>query len=136
MTPAVAELAAPPGSSRLMRTRQAIAGALEAGGIRVAYGGKLAAPCVLVEAGDPWAAVESLHGRRVARWKLTAVAGRADSEGALDALAELVDTADAALLGLPGVQLPTWAKPFDAQLGAVPYAATVATIQLMTEVQT
>jgi len=135
MTPAVAELAAP-GTSRLMRTRQAIAAALEAGGLRVATTGQLAAPGVLLEAGDPWAAVESLHGRRVARWKVTLVAGRSDSEGALDTLAELVDAADRALLGLPGVQLPTWAKPFDAQLGAVPYAATVATIQLSTEVLT
>lgn len=117
-----------------MATRRAIQVALEDGGVRVAFTGKFSAPCVLIEAGDPWAAVDlSLHGKRVARWKLTAVAGRADSEAALELLADLVDTADAALLALRGVQLPTWAKPFDAQLGAVQYAATVATIQLLTE---
>jgi len=117
-----------------MASRAVIANALEAGGVRVAFTGKFAAPCALIEAGDPWAAVDlSLRGgRRNARWRITLVAGRADSEGALEALAELVDKADAALLPAR-VQLPTWAKPFDALLGNVPYAATVATIQLLTE---
>lgn len=117
-----------------MATRGAIATVLEAGGVPVAFTGKFSAPCVLIEAGEPWAAVDlSLRGKRTARWQLTLVAGRADSEGALETLAALVDKADAALLALPGVQLPTWAKPSDAQLGNVPYATTVATIQLLTE---
>lgn len=116
-----------------MANRAAIATALEAGGVRVAYTGKFAAPCALLEAGDPWAAVDlSMGRRRTARWDITLVAGRTDSEGALAMLAELVDTADRALLALPGVQLPTWAKPFDAMLGSVPYAATKSTVQMIT----
>ena len=116
-----------------MASRTAIIGALDAGGIRTATGGKFTAPCVVVEAGDPWAAVDlSMGRRRTARWKLTAIAGRVDSEGALEALADLVDSVDAALLTIQGVQLPTWAKPFDAALGAVPYAASETTIQMLT----
>lgn len=117
-----------------MATRSAIAGALEAGGVRVAFTGKLAAPCVLLEAGDPWAAVDLSMGRkRTARWHLTLVAGRIDSEAALEGLAKLIDETDAALLTLPGVQLPTWSKPADAVLGTAPYATTEATIQMLTE---
>lgn len=116
-----------------MGSRTAIIGALEAGGIRAATTGKFTAPCVIVEPGDPWAAVDlSMGRRRTARWKLTAVAGRADSEGAIEALATLVDRVDLALLAIPGVQLPTWAKPFDAALQSVAYAASETTIQAMT----
>jgi hypothetical protein len=116
-----------------MATRSRIATALEAGGVRVAYTGQFSAPCALIEPGDPWGSVElSLGRKRVARWQLTLVAGRPDSEAALAALADLIDAADQALLTVPGVQLPTWAKPSDASLANVPYATTVATIQLTT----
>lgn len=120
--------------SRLLSSRNSIVSAMHAGGVNVAVSGKFSAPCVLVEAGDPWAAVDlSLRGRRTGRWKLTAVAGRADTEGAIEKLAELVDLVDAALLAVPGVQLPTWAQPFDATLDGVHYAATSSTIQALTE---
>lgn len=123
--------------SRLMATREAIDTALTQGGLRVSGTGQFTAPCVLLEAGDPWAGVDlSLRGKRTARWRLTLVAGRVDSTAALETLAELVDSADAALLTLPGVQLPTWAKPFDASLDGQSYAATVATIQLLTPEET
>jgi hypothetical protein len=115
-----------------MSTRALILAAIEAAGVRAHTTGQFAAPCVIVEAGDPWAAVDlSLGKRRTTRWRLTIVAGRADSEAALDTLAGMVDTVDDALLTIPGAQLPTWAQPFDASLGAVPYAATAVTIQLL-----
>jgi hypothetical protein len=120
--------------SRLGSSRETVILALEAGGLTVGRGGKFAAPCVLVEAGDPWAAVDlSLGARRTGRWRLTIVAGRTDSEGALELLAELVDQVDAALLTVAGIQLPTWARPFDASLEGAAYAATVSTVQLLTE---
>lgn len=120
--------------SRLSGSRADILGALEAAGIAHATTGKFAAPCVLVEPGDPWAAVElSLGARRVGRWRLTLVAGRADSAGALERLMQLVDDTDTALLTVPGLQLPTWARPFDTTLDGAAYAATAATVQLQTK---
>ena len=120
-------------TARLLASRDAIAAALTAGGVRVATTAKFSAPCAILEPGDPWAAVDlSLGRKRTGRWRLTLVAGQADSAGAHDTLAELVDLADAALLALPGVELPTWAMPFDRTLAGIPYAATVATIQYMT----
>ena len=120
--------------SRLLSSRAAILAALEAGGVNAATTGAFSAPCVLVEAGDPWAAVDlSLGRRRTGRWRLTAVAGAADSEGVIELLAELVDQVDRALLAVPGVQLPTWERPFNATTAGTTYAATAATIQTLTE---
>jgi hypothetical protein len=119
--------------SRLLASRATIAAALDAGGIRNSAGGQFAAPAVLVEPGDPWAGPFGLHGRRMGRWRLTAIAGRADTAGVLETLADLVDTVDAALLTIGGAQLPTWAGPRDVSLGNVPYAASIATIELVTE---
>jgi hypothetical protein len=112
----------------LLESRAAIIAALEARGIRTATAGKLAAPCVLVEPGDPWSEPQRVPGR-VGRWRLSAIAGRTDTEAALAALATLVDEVDAALRPLPGVQLPTWGRPFDYDVSGIKYAATVATIQ-------
>jgi hypothetical protein len=119
--------------SRLLDTRATVIAALEAAGIAYSTTGKFSAPAVLVEPGEPWAEPASLKGRRLARWRLTAVAGRADTEGSIERLADLVDSVDAALLAALGVQLPTWSMPRDVALGNVPYAASIATIQSMTE---
>jgi hypothetical protein len=117
--------------SSLLASRTRILAALDAGEVRIATSGRLSAPCVLIEPGDPWAEWARAPGR-IYRWRLTAIGGRADSEGSLLELAELVDKIDAALLA-PGAsrstQLPTWAMPTDTTLGGVAYASTVATIQ-------
>lgn len=116
--------------SSLVASRARILAALAAGDIAVATGGRFSAPCVIVEPGDPWASWERMPGR-VYRWRLTAVGGRADSEGSLEELAELVDRIDAALLdpaASRSTQLPAWARPVDTMLDGVSYAATVATI--------
>jgi hypothetical protein len=120
--------------SRLIASRGLILEALEAAGIPAATGGRFSAPCVLVEPGDPWADVERLQGRgsRLGRWQLTAIAGRSDTDAAFTELADLVDRVDAAVLTVAGLQLPTWARPTDRQLGGASYGATVATVQLMT----
>jgi hypothetical protein len=119
--------------SRLSNSKTAVATALVNGGLTVAVTGKFAAPCVLVEPGEPWASADNLGRKRTARWRLTIVAGRADTAGNQEKLAELVDTVDAALLTIPGVQLPNWGRPFDASLEGIVYAVTMATIQHMTE---
>jgi hypothetical protein len=119
--------------SRLLASRTLILDALEAGGVNTATTGKFSAPCVILEPGDPWAGVDlSLGRRRTGRWRLTLVAGKADSAGAFERLAELVDTVDAALLRVASLELPTWARPFDTTLDGAAYAATSATVQLLT----
>jgi hypothetical protein len=125
--------AEPDKSPRLLRSRAAILSALEAGGVAAATTGRFSAPCVLVEAGDPWAGPGSLGRRRVGRWRLYAIAGRADSDGVIELLAQLVDDVDVALLKLRGIQLPTWSRPINATVGGVAYAATESTIEYATE---
>lgn len=118
--------------STLLEHRAAILESLEAGGIRTATTGQLAAPCVHVEPGDPWAEPVRMPGR-LSRWRLTALAGRSDSAGALEALAELVDSVDAALLAGAGTRsssLPTWNKPSDYAVDGVPYAGAVGVLTL------
>lgn len=117
--------------SRALDDRARILAALEAADIRTATTGQLSAPGVLVEPGDPWSEPRRLPGR-ASRWQLTALAGRASSEGAYAELGELVDKLDAALRTIPGCELPSWSKPADYTVGGVPYAGTIATIQLMT----
>ena len=120
--------------SRLGASKEAIATILSENGLVVADTGKFAAPCVLFEPGEPWATVDLSFGRkRTGRWRLTLVAGRADSAGNIDKLMSMVDEADAALLKLPGVELPAWGKPFDATFGNVVYGVTQATIQYITQ---
>jgi hypothetical protein len=115
--------------SRLLDARARILAALEAASIRTATTGKLSAPCVHVEPGDPWTEPARLPGR-TSRWQLRAIAGRADSEGSYAQLGELVDLVDTALRTIDGCQLPSWAKPTDYTIDGVPYAASVATVQL------
>ena len=114
----------------IVESRAALLAALEAGGIAVATTGRFSAPGVIVEPGDPWAEWARMPGR-IYRWRLTAVGGRADSEGSLLELAGLIDAIDAALLA-PGAarssSLPSWARPVDTMLDGVSYAASVATI--------
>jgi hypothetical protein len=117
--------------SRALDDRARILAALETADIRTATTGKLSAPGVLVEPGDPWSEPRRLPGR-VSRWQLTALAGKADSAGALEALAELIDTIDGALRTVTGCELPTWSKPTDYTLTGVPYAGSIATIQIGT----
>lgn len=119
--------------NRLIASRQLILDALEAAKITHSVTAKWSAPCVLVEPGEPWASVDlSLGAKRTGRWRLTLVAGRADTAGIMDSLANLVDVVDKALLTIPGVQLPTWQRPFDIVLSGNSYAGTSATIQLIT----
>lgn len=111
-----------------MDDRGRIIAALEARGIRTSTTGRIAAPAVRVEPGDPWSEPRRLPGR-VTRWLLTAYAGGADTEGAFSRLGELIDLVDLALRALPGCELPTWSKPVDEPIGGAPVANSAATIQ-------
>lgn len=115
--------------SALLESRARILEAFAGAGIRTATTGRLAAPCVIVEPGDPWTEPVRLPGR-VARWRLTAVGGRSDSEGTLALLAELVDDVIDALRTIEGCQAPTFARPFDLAIEGGTYGATVSTIQI------
>lgn len=115
--------------SRLGEDRGRILSALEAAGIRTATGGKLTAPCVLVEPGDPWSEPRRLPAR-VSRWRLTAIAGAVDTGSGVEELAELVDLVDTALRGVDGCQLPTWARPNVAEIvDGVRRSSAIGTIQ-------
>jgi hypothetical protein len=115
--------------SRLIEARGRLISALETNGVRTAKGGQLAAPCVLIEPGDPWTEPHRMPGRNT-RWRLTAIGGKADADASYVALGDLIDGCDIALRTLDGVQLPTWTRPLDYALGGVAYAATVSTIQM------
>ena len=119
--------------SRLLDTRARLLAAFAAGGIRTATTGKYSAPVVVVEAGDPWSEPFS-HGRaRLARWRLTVIAGRSDAEGSLAALGGLVDQVDDAIRTMRSVSLPTWGQPIDLALDAGTYAASVSLVSIPTE---
>ena len=120
--------------SRLAASREQLTDALEGSGIRTATGGRFAAPCVLVEPGEPWIDRETPSRRVLVRWKLTAIAAATDTGAAYDQLAELVDTIDAALLSLRGVSLPSWGAPRDINLGNVAHPASVAFVLIHSEV--
>jgi hypothetical protein len=115
--------------SSILDSRTKLLEALETAKIRTATTGKLAAPAVLVEPGDPWSEPARLPGR-LFRWQLTALGGSPDSEGSFAALGELLEAVDAALRAIPGAGGPTWARPADIKLGGVTYAASVGTVQI------
>jgi hypothetical protein len=99
-------------SSRLASRRAELLEALRAGNVNVATSGRYAAPAVILEPADPWSEPARMPGRS-SRWRLTAVAGTADSDAAFLELAELVDRVDRALRTVDGVGLPTWGRPTD-----------------------
>jgi hypothetical protein len=124
---------APP-TPRLIAARERIADALVGSGLRVAYGGRFAAPCVLLEPAEPWIERATASRNLRTRWRVTAIAGRTDTEAAYDELAAMIDATDAALLSLRGASLPSWGAPHDVTLGNVAHPAAVGTIELHSEV--
>ena len=125
---------AAPGASRVMRARARLADALEGSGVRTALGGRFAAPCVLIEPGEPWVSRERASSSLEVHWKLTAIAGRTDTGAAYDALGALIDEVDRALLSLRGVSLPSWGAPHNVDLGNVSHAASTGVVLMYSEV--
>lgn len=114
--------------SRLSDARDVLADALTGSGIRIAYGGRFAAPCLLLEPADPWIDRATVSPRVITRWKVTAIANAADTEAAYDGLGDLIDATDKALLSLRGVSLPPWGAPHDLTLGNVAHPAAVGIV--------
>jgi hypothetical protein len=119
-------------TSRALGDRARILEALEAADIRTATTGKLSAPVVTIAPGDPWSEPRRLPGR-VTHWRLTAYAGKADSEGSLAELGELIDRIDAALRKVAGCELPAWAAPASYSPDGVDRVGAVGTIEIGTQ---
>jgi len=120
--------------SRLKDARDRLADALTGSGIRTAFGGRFAAPCILLEPAEPWIDRATVSPRVIVRWKLTAIARPADTEAAYDELADMIDATDAALLSLRGVSLPPWGAPHDLTLGNVAHPAATGVVLMHSEV--
>ena len=119
--------------SRLTDTRNRLATALAAAGLRTATGGRFAAPVVLLEPAEPWIDRDTTSHRVQVRWQLSAIARAGDSGAAYDELAALIDAIDAALLTLDGVSLPTWGAPHDVTLGNVAHPTSTGTVLMYSE---
>jgi hypothetical protein len=119
--------------SRLLNARARLADALTGSGVSVTFGGRFAAPAVLVEPGEPWVSRERSSRPLESRWKVTAIAGRSDTAGAYDELGDMIDAIDHALLSIRGVSLPSWGAPHDVTLGNVAHPASTASVLIYTE---
>ena len=119
--------------SRLLDARARLADALTGSGVSVAFGGRFAAPCVLIEPGEPWISRERASRPLESRWKCTAIAGRSDTLAAYDELGAMIDEIDRALLSIRGVSLPSWGAPHDVTLGNVSHPASTAFVLIFTE---
>jgi hypothetical protein len=86
--------------------------------VRAGTSGRFSAPCVILEAAEPWTVPARMPGRD-SRWQLTAVAGSGDADTAIEEIALLIDGCDVALRRLPGCGLPTWSRPADRLVGDV-----------------
>jgi hypothetical protein len=119
--------------SRLLDARARLADALTGSGVAVAFGGRFAAPCVLIEPGEPWISRERASRPMESRWRITAIAGRSDTTGAYDELGAMIDHIDRALLSIRGVSLPSWSAPRDLNLGNVEHPASTASVLIYTD---
>jgi hypothetical protein len=117
----------------LTDTRNRLATALAAAGLRTATGGRFAAPVVLLEPAEPWIDRDTVSHRVLVRWQLSAIARAGDSGAAYDELAALIDSVDVALLTLAGVSLPTWGAPHDVTLGNVAHPTSTGIVELYSE---
>ena len=119
--------------SRLLDARARLADALTGSGVAVAFGGRFAAPCVLIEPADPWVSRERASRPMESRWRVTAIAGSSDTLGAYDELGDMVDAIDRALLSIRGVSLPSWGAPHNVKLGNVEHPTSAATVLIYTD---
>lgn len=122
--------------SGITASRLALGTALAAAGIRVAYDpGLVQPPAVLVAATDPWVSPSGLATvSRALRWRLVAVAGRADAAVTLEDLEDLVAATLLAVHTLDGWGTPTYDAPGTVDLGGAQYLAAVGRVDHLTEV--
>lgn len=123
--------------SGITTSRLALGAALDAAGLRVAYDpGRVNPPGVLVAATDPWLTPTHLVTASAAlRWRVIAVAGRADQEVTLEALEDLVAAIVLALANLPdGWGMASFDGPGTVDLAGAQYLAAVGRLDHVTEV--
>jgi hypothetical protein len=112
--------------SGVTASRQTLHDALEAAGIRTAYrGGVFSPPVAIIAPDDPWLGPSDLAGgRRTVRWRVWAVVGVPDQEGADQAVETLMGQIVAALDPLPGWGLVIFSAPGPTDIpGGAYYAA-------------
>ena len=118
-------------------SRLALGAALESAALRVAYDpGRINPPAVLVAATDPWLTPTHLVTASTSlRWRVIAVAGRADQEVTVEALEDLVAAIVIALGNLPdGWGAPAFDGPGTVDLAGAQYLAAVGRLDHVTEV--
>jgi hypothetical protein len=124
-------------ASGITASRRVLGDALAAGGLRVAYSqGKVNPPGVLVLATDPWLTPTHLVTASTSlRWRVIAVAGRADEEVTVEALEDLVAAIVLALGTLPdGWGTPAFDGPATVDLAGATYLTATGRLDHVTEV--
>lgn len=122
--------------SGLTSSRLALGAALQDAGLRVTFDpGLVVPPAVLVAATDPWLTPTHLATlSHAVRWRVIAVAGRADVVATVEELEELVTAVLVALAQLPdGWGRPTFDGPGTTDLAGVSYLAAVGRLDHLTE---
>lgn len=116
--------------------RQELLDALNAAGVDTYYGwGAFSAPCARVMAGEPWVALNGLlGGKRMQRWEVWAVAGRADAGATFDLMEKLVQDINDAIEPLSRWGHVEWHRPTSTDMGGTRYLACRGIIETMMEV--
>lgn len=118
--------------------RLQLAGILEAVNVRVVFDpGLVTPPCALVTPADPWIVVEHIGGARTIRWRILAVAGRADAGATLGHLEDLVGAIVGALdnpASSPGWSMPEFDAPGTIDVGGAQQLAAAGRVETLTEV--
>ena len=123
--------------SGITDSRLALATTLEAAGLRVVFDpGLVSPPAVLVAATDPWLTPTQLATVSSAlRWRVVAVAGKADATVTVEELEALVSAVVVAVGNLPdGWGRVTFDGPGTVDLGGAQYLAAVGRLDHLTEV--
>jgi hypothetical protein len=124
--------------SGITDARLQLAGILEAAGVRVVFDpGLVSAPCALVVPADPWVTVERIGGARTIRFRVMAVAGRADAGATLGELEDIVGAIVGALddpATSPGWSMPEFDVPGTLDVGGAQQLAANGRVETLTEV--
>jgi hypothetical protein len=95
--------------AHLLATRDELYAACTGAGLETATSAaRMAIPGVFIQPADPWILPGPTLKRtqQLISWEIVPIAGRADADGTLEALAQLIATAWGALIELPGWTTP------------------------------
>jgi hypothetical protein len=119
----------------LRDARQILLDALTAGGVRAFYGfGGFTTPCARIYPGDPWIGQMGLaDGRRIQRWEVWAVAGKADAVANFEEMEALVIQCNLAVEGMRSWNRIDWRRPGPVDMGGTKYLACRGVIETILE---